>query len=132
MNGLRLGVTVTPARLTVPSTSKRGNRGVYEIARSRETLSRTGRARGERARRAISPGCAGWAARAREQGFIDKTRANGALAAPYKGRRPRISLGLRLRLCTKWWRGQDLNLRPSGYEPDELPDCSTPRRLQKG
>src|SRR5687768_6248757 len=25
-------------------------------------------------------------------------------------------------------RGQDLNLRPSGYEPDELPDCSTPRR----
>ena len=25
------------------------------------------------------------------------------------------------------WRGQDLNLRPSGYEPDELPDCSTPR-----
>ena len=26
------------------------------------------------------------------------------------------------------WRGQDSNLRPSGYEPDELPDCSTPRR----
>src|SRR6184192_3911731 len=26
-------------------------------------------------------------------------------------------------------RGQDSNLRPSGYEPDELPDCSTPRRL---
>ena len=24
-------------------------------------------------------------------------------------------------------RGQDLNLRPPGYEPDELPDCSTPR-----
>ena len=24
-------------------------------------------------------------------------------------------------------REQDLNLRPSGYEPDELPDCSIPR-----
>jgi TDG/mug DNA glycosylase family protein len=29
---------------------------------------------------------------------------------------------------TSWWRGLDLNQRPSGYEPDELPDCSTPRR----
>src|SRR3954466_3197699 len=28
----------------------------------------------------------------------------------------------------RWWRGRDLNPRPSGYEPDELPDCSTPRR----
>ena len=26
-----------------------------------------------------------------------------------------------------WWRGKDSNQRPSGYEPDELPDCSTPR-----
>jgi hypothetical protein len=26
-------------------------------------------------------------------------------------------------------RGQDLNLRPSGYEPDELPDCSTARQV---
>jgi hypothetical protein len=24
-------------------------------------------------------------------------------------------------------RGKDLNLRPSGYEPDELPGCSTAR-----
>ena len=26
-----------------------------------------------------------------------------------------------------WLRGRDLNPRPLGYEPNELPDCSTPR-----
>ena len=26
-----------------------------------------------------------------------------------------------------WLRGVDLNHRPLGYEPNELPDCSTPR-----
>jgi hypothetical protein len=27
------------------------------------------------------------------------------------------------------WRGQDSNLRPRGYEPRELPGCSTPRQF---
>src|SRR5262245_16881532 len=27
-----------------------------------------------------------------------------------------------------WLRGGDLNPRPLGYEPNELPDCSTPRQ----
>ena len=27
-------------------------------------------------------------------------------------------------------RGKDLNQRPPGYEPDELPDCSTPRYIK--
>src|SRR5512143_1220458 len=27
----------------------------------------------------------------------------------------------------RWLRGGDLNPRPLGYEPNELPDCSTPR-----
>jgi hypothetical protein len=26
----------------------------------------------------------------------------------------------------RWLRGVDLNHRPLGYEPNELPDCSTP------
>jgi hypothetical protein len=30
----------------------------------------------------------------------------------------------------KWLRGRDLNPRPLGYEPNELPDCSTPRHMQ--
>ena len=39
---------------------------------------------------------------------------------------PRVSK-IPIYLVFLWWRGQDLNLRPSGYEPDELPNCSTPR-----
>ena len=29
----------------------------------------------------------------------------------------------------RWQREPDLNQRPSGYEPDELPDCSTPQQI---
>ena len=35
----------------------------------------------------------------------------------------------RLSYGTIWLREKDLNQRPSGYEPDELPDCSIPRYL---
>ena len=34
---------------------------------------------------------------------------------------------LRSDLVFPWSRGLDSNQRPSGYEPDELPDCSTPQ-----
>ena len=33
----------------------------------------------------------------------------------------------KFKIYLNWLRGTDLNRRPSGYEPDELPDCSTPR-----
>ena len=33
----------------------------------------------------------------------------------------------RLAFFDVWLREPDLNRRPSGYEPDELPDCSIPR-----
>ncbi|SOR32324.1 protein of unknown function [Methylorubrum extorquens] len=33
-------------------------------------------------------------------------------------------------MCVRWLRGLDLNQRPSGYEPDELPGCSTPRQTR--
>src|ERR1035438_10628668 len=31
-------------------------------------------------------------------------------------------------LAPIWLRGLDLNQRPLGYEPNELPDCSTPHK----
>ena len=31
------------------------------------------------------------------------------------------------KLLKDWLRGVDLNHRPLGYEPNELPDCSTPQ-----
>src|SRR5215203_5128342 len=50
----------------------------------------------------------------------------GALGRPCSGtRKPPDRAGQGV--LSTWWRGRDLNPRPLGYEPSELPDCSTPR-----
>ena len=44
----------------------------------------------------------------------------------YQAAPPRVTVLLHF-VKFDWLRGPDLNRRPSGYEPDELPGCSTPR-----
>ena len=44
-----------------------------------------------------------------------------------KNRRAQKRPIFRLAFFDVWLREPDLNRRPSGYEPDELPDCSIPR-----
>src|SRR5262245_6347600 len=56
--------------------------------------------------------------------WIGFGNAEHTLASPFVQSKRRCGTKERLR---NWLRGLDLNQRPSGYEPDELPGCSTPR-----
>ena len=49
--------------------------------------------------------------------YLDPTKTNGRWLACRK-----FMMSLLF-----WLRGVDLNHRPLGYEPNELPDCSTPQ-----
>jgi hypothetical protein len=71
---------------------------------------------------------------------LPATRANvwsDQTARPALGRKRQRRLSIALSaawhtesVCDVWLRGLDLNQRPSGYEPDELPGCSTPRQVE--
>ena len=54
-------------------------------------------------------------------------KLNRRTQRPHQAPQRQSPPNLTVRRASERLRGQDLNLRPSGYEPDELPDCSTPR-----
>ena len=66
------------------------------------------------------------------RGFVDEIRLtpqDGTLAIAVKGNLAGVLAAADLPAVANggWLRGGDLNPRPLGYEPNELPDCSTPR-----
>ena len=62
---------------------------------------------------------------------IVKSEARGLRRGGMRNRMSHKPMDAATKLFTilgSWLRGPDLNRRPSGYEPDELPGCSTPRQ----
>ena len=68
------------------------------------------------------PGCGGIS---RPEIFADSIRRNSRTIPAQTTRATRVALVLSSE--SVWLRGLDLNQRPLGYEPNELPGCSTPR-----
>ena len=62
----------------------------------------------------------GKATRRRQAPWLRPTEGSNPWAANGEGH-------MAFALWPSWLRGGDLNPRPLGYEPNELPDCSTPR-----
>ena len=59
-------------------------------------------------------------ARGKRAEIRGRRKANSLLAVNQEAAELRL-------LADNWLRGLDLNQRPLGYEPNELPGCSTPR-----
>src|ERR1700685_4036068 len=76
-----------------------------------------------------SPHCATPLAKACQSRGLDSINKGNCVAVPLIGQFWTVAASAQwpVTLGLGWLRGVDLNRRPLGYEPNELPDCSTPQ-----
>lgn len=67
-----------------------------------------------------------WSRAAARKGYTHTSRGQRERGASQRQKAKTPAL-LRAFLLSFWLREKDLNLRPLGYEPNELPDCSIAR-----
>ena len=108
------------------------SKGPHRIARSRtkrqNPLQPLGLQRVLRKLRRLPKRTCGWRPRKKKPAGAIDGRATPPPAAWRAAPQSKQARAMDGRACVKW-RGQDSNLRPRGYEPRELPGCSTPRHV---
>ena len=126
---LASGTGATCGRIGLPSTSLRKSMRASASVRYRNT-SRPRSSRIGALRIWIPAPCVlPQQGRFSNQGHVARTKKESELVSSLSLSTRSALRGLRTKARVVWLRGKDLNLRPSGYEPDELPDCSTPRQV---